>query len=192
MDELIKKFPEGKNKKVVLAAIRERILFNYFREMYPDFKITHMSKVEGVESWDAVIQSGGTNYLVEIKVRDKEKFWDNWIFEEYKYNKLIELSATDKAKQNKLQVMYINFFQDGAIIWNQMGKEAPFFFDRDSIKTCIGDKSRTIKSVAYMKNLEGSIYNYKNNIKEVNNKAIEVFKNLWPGEDLPKDGLITE
>ena len=139
------KLPKRIKLEMVLASIRERILFQKFQENYPDFLITHVSKVEGTEKWDAIINSGGTQIVVEVKVRDKKKEWSNWILQEDKYSALTALTSSDKAIFCGTKAIYINIFQNGAIIWDINNEQRPYFFMRDSINTTMLDKGRKDK-----------------------------------------------
>ena len=185
------KIPEHTTPSIILSAIRERVLFTEFSKHVTDFEITHVSKVEGRESWDVIIQSGTsrTNFLIEIKVRDKKMEWDNWILEEYKYNKLTGLTNTIKSEQMGTKTLYMNIYQNGAIIWNINKEDRPSFFKRDSITSTIEDRGRKDKMVAYLKNKDGIIYNYKNDIKKATEKSKVIFEFMWPGIPVPNEGI---
>lgn len=184
------KLPNGIKPEMVLASIRERILFQKFQENYPDFVITHISKVEGFEKWDAVINSGGTQILVEVKVRDKKKDWSNWIIQEDKYEALTALTSSDKAILCNTKAIYINIFQNGAIIWDVNNEQRPDFFIRDSKSTTTFEvNKRKDKSVAYMQNEEGTIYNYENDMEAAKQEAKKIFKFMFPGILVPNTGI---
>lgn len=185
------KLPEGQNPNMILASIRERVLFVEFFKKRNDFDITHISKVEGGDSWDVIINSGNTKAVVEIKVRDKDMGWDNWILEEYKYKKMQDLIKSDKAKKNNLQIWYMNIFRNGAIIWN-ITNEKPEFFMRDSKATSAEDRGRKMKSVTYMKNNSGCIYKYNNEMDKALKHSKTVFEFLWPGVPVPNEGIFID
>jgi hypothetical protein len=147
---------------------------------FQDFKITHISKIEGYDSWDVVYVSGGTNNLAEIKVRNK--FIDgypDYIIEEKKYNELIRLTSTEKGKNNNLQPVYINFFFDGCVIWNLNEVELEFrMMDMpDNSQTTNYTKS---KSCALLRPKDGHIIRYNTDITKRQEEAITIMKFLFP------------
>lgn len=184
--ELKAKMPEGCKKSVIVASIRERLMMKEFRDARNDFEITHVSKVEGNESWDAIYTSGGTKNIAEIKVRDKTlSSWDHegWIIEEYKYNKLKEKQAQAKAKGNDCNIIYINIFRDATVVWNLDHTEVNFF-NRDSKVMTTEAAGRKIKSVAYLKSESGTVYSEKlTSPGEMIKRSDDTFYFLFPGEN---------
>ncbi len=158
-------------------------MFKDFRDERNDFDITHVSKVEGSESWDVIYLSADTKYIAEVKVRDKKlKSWDHegWILEEYKYNKLKWLQEKAKAKGNTTSIVYVNIFQDAVVIWN-LDNIIPQFFNRDSKAMTTERQGRKIKSVAYLKSTEGTIYNSSSSPAKKMQDAKKIFYFLFPG-----------
>lgn len=179
MNKLNAELPRDINPKVVIASIRERILFKEFRDRQNDFEIKNISKVEANDSWDVIYLSAGTEYLAEIKVRDKAlDSWDHegWIIEEYKYKKLSELQSKSRRPLTKA---YVNIFKDAIVIWD-LDKVKPEFFKRDSKQMTVQNKGRVIKSVAYLKSSQGVVYRQKNDINKSNFISIEIFNFLFP------------
>ena len=52
--------------------------------------------------------------------------YNTFVVEKPKYDKLMELVNTEKAKKNNLQPIYMNFFFDGCVIWNLNQLEVEF------------------------------------------------------------------
>lgn len=179
---------EPQNPRIVLASIRERIAFKEFQEKQNDFKIEYISKVEDTKGWDVIILSAGTRMLCEIKVRDKDLNYDNWILEEKKYNKLIEICESEKGKEMKLVPFYINVFRNGILFWD-LSKNNPEFFLRDSKKTTAEDNGRIVKSVAYLKNNTSIAYKFNTDLPSILYKSKIVYSFLYPGHSIPEGGI---
>lgn len=180
METTSTKLPKNFNPSVIKAAIRERLALQSFKEFREDdFKITHISKVEGQESWDAIYLSAGTEVLAEIKVRDKNyKDWDHegWILEEYKYNALKALQIQSKRP---IKIMYINVFKDAVILWD-LDEVKPIFRIRNCKVMTVQNKGKIDKSVALLFSSEGTVYLKENNIEYWNKQSEDIFKFLFP------------
>lgn len=182
--ELNAKMPEGCLKSVIVSSIRERIMFNDFKNERGDFNISHVSKVEGSESWDIIYQSGQTNNICECKVRDKMLEWhdnEGWIIEEYKYNKLKQLQQSARNKGNDMRIIYANIFRNAVVIWDLDNVQLNFF-ERDSKTMTMEDAGRKIKRVAYLTSSQGTTYRYTQNPKKKLAEADRIFYFLFPGE----------
>lgn len=179
--------------RMVLASIRERVLFEeFYQQRNQDFKIIGTTDPVSFSKWDVAIESGGTNFIVEVKVRDKVMTWDDWILEENKFSALTAMTATVKGLKNKVETLYLNIFRDGAIIWEVNNTKNFVFFNRDSKCSTIEDRGRKDKSCTYLKNANGTVYTYYNNIQLANEKAKTIFKFLYPGIQIPKDIFKTQ
>lgn len=176
------KLPKNFNSNVVKAAIRERLALQNFRDIQGDFKITHISKVEGQESWDAIYLSAGTEVLAEVKVRDKNyKDWDHegWILEQYKYNMLKALQVQSKRP---LKLMYVNIFRDATILWD-LDEINPRFEMRNCKIMTVENRGKIDKSVALLQSSEGTVYQMVNDINSWTKTSEEIFKFLFPEID---------
>lgn len=179
METTSTKLPQNFNPKVIKAAIRERVALQNFKEFRNDFSITHISKVEGQDCWDAIYLSAGTEFLAEIKVRDKNYLdWDHegWILEEYKYN---SLKALQSRAKRPLKIMYVNVFKDAVILWN-LDEINPIFRIRNCKRMTVEDKGKIDKSVALLFSSEGTIYKKENDIDSWTKTSEEIFKFLFP------------
>lgn len=184
----MKKIPTQADAPFILSGIRERILFNQFHKLNPNFTITHTSPVDGQDKWDFVILSG-VPHIVEVKVRDQDMKYDNWIFEQPKWQSLMDMLKTDKAKQNGTKAYYFNFFRNGTIIWDAQLPSEQDFFERDSKNKTATDVGRKIKLVTYMKKIDGTQYNHFNDIPGATAEAKIVFKYLYPNLEVPSEGI---
>lgn len=111
-----------KREKFIKASLRERYLLNEFLKQNQDFEILTITKSTGYEKYDAVICSGDTEYIVEIKCRAAEMN-TNWgyMIEKDKYDYLIAAH-----KKNNLVPLYINFYPNGTQIWNLLDNKLEF------------------------------------------------------------------
>jgi hypothetical protein len=178
----------------MLAGIRERILLQNFVDYVNSaqtnaLKIIKVSKVESKSKWDAVILSGGVQYLTECKVRDKVKMYDNWILQEDKFIAITGLTNSSRGIALGMRGFYINFFKDGTILWDMNNDNGITFQDRDSKTTTAFSSGRKIKSVCYMSNASGKVYSYVNDIVKSTQQAKIIFRWLFPDVAMPNDGI---
>jgi hypothetical protein len=173
----------------MLASIRERILLQDFKKMYNTFKIIKVSKVESKCKWDAVILSGGVQYITECKVRDKLKGWDRWILQQDKFEAITGLTNSIQGIDLNMKGFYINFFRDGAVVWEINNEQGLEFFKRDSKTTTAYASGRKLKDCAYLLNEDGMIFHYKNDIVKSTEKAKVIFEWLFPEVPIPNDGI---
>ena len=175
--------PENKDIPYIMAAIRERVMFDWFSQNRSDFTLNSYSYVESKASWDVYITSGGTNYLCEVKIREfnSTTFGDEgWILEEFKYNNLIKYINTPKAKQKNAKAFYINIFRDGVVVW-EVKKENNYKFKKQWYQnsTVAGTGYRE-KSVVLLPTSTGTFYPHFYNLFDANRDAQAIFKFLYP------------
>lgn len=180
--------PKQQDAPYILAAIRERILFQQYQQHLNTFIITHESPVWSQDKWDTAILSGSP-YLVEVKVRDQDIRYDDWIFEHNKWSALIQLLTSQKAVMNGTNGFYCNIFRDGVILWNPWDTKPEHFFERDSKVKTMEDKGRKVKLLTYLKKSSGTQYNYYTNIPAANEQAKLQFKQQFPDLELPEQNF---
>lgn len=80
-----------KQEKMIISSIAERLAFIEFYAKKMDFEIIGTSAVTGYDNWDVKILSGGTKYIIEIKIRrnDKALYLQNSYHQLYKYEVLL-------------------------------------------------------------------------------------------------------
>lgn len=162
-----------KDKKYIIAGLRERILLEQFETLRKDFGIITTTPVTGGSKYDGTILSATTNGLqyskVEIKIRtyNIDSYPDDgWIIEEDKYKFLM------KQPEN---VLYINFFAEGCRIWDLKTLDK-ITFNKDHqlpFKT-MGDQTLINKPSGKVLPKDSSVYYYKN----------EIFKAWIEAEDI--------
>lgn len=174
--------PKGSSENVIKASIRERLMFKEFRNRQNDFKIKHISFVEEADSWDVIYLSGQTEYLAEIKTRDKKfQDWDQegWILEEYKYNALCELQ---KKSKRPLKKTYVNIFKDAVVIWDLDSIELQFI-DRECKVMTVENKGKRNKKVALLKSEQGTVYKGNYDISMFTWLSEKIFEFFYPESD---------
>ncbi len=103
-------------KGMIIASLAERLAFTQFFEKRKDFEIIEMSRVIENKSWDVKILSGGTEYLIEVKVRKSppsKRLRNGWMIQQDKHTFLLEHST-----EIGYSPLYLNFFYDGIYNWN--------------------------------------------------------------------------
>lgn len=113
-----------------LAALKERLAFRNFHLLYNLFPSENHYIMEtpydGDDRYDILIQkhhdgSIQRRMLIEIKIRSitgkikDDANRDGWIFEKKKYDDLVKIRDID---QKLNMIFYINFTEDGTLIWN--------------------------------------------------------------------------
>lgn len=142
---------------------------NIGRELFKEFcstqswcKMIAESKPDDV--WDVAYFSGSTRVIGEIKVRDyNSKAFLDWEYEEKKHNSLLRIYNRTKAKKRnkdkKIEIQYINFFNDDAIkIWtttNTHNEQVPVLKNRQV--SDVEDKGNTDKGI-YKCNLSNEAF----------------------------------
>lgn len=112
-------------EKYIKASLRERILLNQFNKIRGDFDILTLTKADSSDKYDAVIMSGGTEYIVEIKVRTYPlSSYTGWVIEKAKYEYLIS-----QYHEIGLIPLYLTFHSDGVQIWDLINSTQPIWID---------------------------------------------------------------
>lgn len=107
-----------KTKEIEIKSLRERYLLmsNYMPTLHIPQKVQY-SPYNGNEKWDAKwIDINNTprysfNCIAEVKVRLKSKKFGEYMIEKDKYDYL--MNQTEFT-----QILYINFFEDGIVVWD--------------------------------------------------------------------------
>jgi len=176
--------------KYIIMGNRERLLFEHFNKyLRNDFIINYISESDGYDSYDAIITSGNSLMMCEIKVRDKnmEEYAEaGWFLEEQKIDKMIE---TD-IKVDKY--LYVNIFRNGVVIWDVTNK-TKFNFSNLLLKANTADNpsnTKKEKSVAMLKNIEANIIvRYDFNLLNALKLAKRMYKKDNPLKPIPSEGL---
>jgi len=172
------KLNEDEYKYALAATIERQSIINL--NSFNDFEITHISKIEGYDGWDVIYQSGSTINLCEIKVRQKFlSMYNSFVIEQTKYDKLMELVNTEKAKKNNLQPIYMNFFFDGCVIWNLNQLEVEFKL-MDMPNNSQNTKYIKAKPCASLNINDGYIIKYDTQFEERQKEAKTIMKFLFP------------
>jgi len=107
------------------AEINERRRFYDFVTAYkPEICIKSFTPINGKDSYDVAVVSGGTEMLIEIKCRDfnHDKF-ETAILERKKINKVNEVLNKIKQKSNKdIPFYYFSFYNDKLAIFDVFSK----------------------------------------------------------------------
>ncbi len=103
-------------KGMIIASLAERLAFTQFFEKRKDFEIIEMSRVIENKQWDVKILSGGTEYLIEVKIRNNtpKDYYENGLLIEQKKHSFLMQHSTEIG----YTPLYLNFFSDGAYTWN--------------------------------------------------------------------------
>lgn len=143
-----------KEKRMIIASTLERLAFTEFYKNRSDFQILEMTPVTGSDSYDAVIVSGSSTYLIEIKVRKyPKKAYTGWILEHYKHTFLMEY-----AKKKGYIPAYMNIHSDGVQIWN-LNNVIPEWIDRPLPEDSqTGSSNTKYKKVADLNSADASHY----------------------------------
>jgi hypothetical protein len=182
--------PSNTTSAIVYAGIKERVLMNKFFESQNNFSIDNVSKVESDEKWDMVITSGGTPYICEVKNRQPYpsfKLWDGegFIYEKKKHNVLIQMLESPKSIECGTQLLYINFFSDGVIVFEPQ-KIKHNWVSRPFKKHTMRDGSPVIKCVSLLLSEQGTFYPINFNISEIDKECEVIWRSVYPGLSLPK------
>lgn len=126
------------------AEIRERERFYGFTSNKPEIKINKISEPGDYNFYDAAIVSGGTNMLVEIKVRDFEiDKYPCGLLEKSKIDKMFEYAKKIEEKKDiTVEIIYMSFYIDSVVIWDgmSMSNERNYLLP----KTTMGDNSKVL------------------------------------------------
>ncbi len=121
---------KNKNEGYIKASLRERLLLTELNKLIP-FSVLHTTPVDSNKSYDAVIISGDTEYILEMKVRVYDApatFFLGYMVERPKYEYLMK-----QHKELGLIPLYLNFFSSGGVlIWNLLECTEPKW----SLKNC--------------------------------------------------------
>lgn len=162
-----------------LSSIRERLALQVFYNQRQDFIVTHLSSIYGYAKWDAVIISGGTEMVTEVKVRDwNSQTFSTWMLEEDKYNALMSLKS--RAKRD-ITPVYVNVFNDGVALFN-LNDITPTFSIRDSKQSVMAqDDKRKEKSVAMLPLSAATFYPFPVDFDKLNDDSEKYFEVVKPG-----------
>ncbi len=171
-------FISMKTDGYIKASLRERILLSEFLKLKKDFTILHTTKVDSDKKYDAVIMSGGTEYIVEIKVRlniEPLKSYLGYVIQKDKYDYLMS-----QYKEKGLTPLYINFFRDGIVIWNLLNIDEPKWntnlFQQNNIDT---ERALVEKITADVQLIDADIIFNNNLITEATERAFELYKKYF-------------
>tara|TARA_B100001996_G_C18668965_1_gene595961 strand:- start:3133 stop:3549 length:417 start_codon:yes stop_codon:yes gene_type:complete len=113
--------------------------------LFGGYTLVTTEKTNQFEHFDAT----NWHYNVEIKSRDKK--YDEWLIEKYKYEKNMEI-----AEDEKKMFVYVTEYDRVLYVWDlyamkYLGKEIQWFSDRSMPNTTeFGDKGRRNKEVGYL------------------------------------------
>jgi hypothetical protein len=132
-------------KTILKAEIRERLLINQLKEFNNDFECL-LSKIAERKRWDALVYSGNSMFLSEVKFR---KFasdeYDSALIEKSKYDFLINRVQTDKGKELGVKCWYINFYTDGKVAIFNLKDFNPAFTPM-KLPRCSASKYKAVKT----------------------------------------------
>lgn len=164
----------------IIANIRERILFMQFQQQQKNFDIQLLTSVTGFDEYDAIIQSGVSKSIVEVKVRPKSMIYDNWFLHQNKFKALTALTSTDKAIKLNTKCLFLNIFDDGVIYWEIDNNQNIQFEDVWVKKTTFASKEMVQKGTAMLKIKDGTVIKYQTNIAQATKDARLLFKCMFP------------
>jgi len=169
----------------VMSSIREREMLLHFKNLQGDFEIEKMSVVNGYSKWDAVINSGGTRMLLEIKVRDWNSWeQDGWFLEEDKFVALDTIQDSQYEKNGiYMKKYYVNIFKDGVAMFD-LDEITPDFTPRMSKKSVMAqDGERKTKMMATLPIESSTFYEHKFCFPHFNYLSEHMYKKHHPGRD---------
>lgn len=139
-----------KQKRYIIAGWHERILFQHFWKKHKDFDILQVSKVGEKVDYDAIIYSGESQYLTEIKYRNcrSDTYKEGYILEKEKWDKL---SLIQEDAEENYGIFYINFFTDNKLfIWDLREVVSSLEpVEKTMRKTTMGD-DKVVKKLVYI------------------------------------------
>ncbi len=145
---------EERKRQFIIYSIRERLLLNEFLKNRNDFDILHITSVDGYAKYDAVIMSGGTEYIIETKCRTYPiEEYENWVIQKDKYDYLIS-----QYHLNGLIPLYVTFTSSGALIWDLTQIKEPEWFIRDLPANSIEECNDIEKIIGYVKKKDSNQY----------------------------------
>ncbi len=111
----------------IRASTRERLLLIEMNKQI-DFTIIYTTPVKEYSKYDAIISSGGTEYIVETKTRTGSSQFPGYTIEEDKYKYLME-----QSKVRDLVPLYILFFNDAVLVFD-LNKCTPPIFEMKNMQ----------------------------------------------------------
>ena len=175
--------PEEKRIPIILFAIRERMMFDEYAANDPFINWKYFTKVEGYDAWDLCIESAGTTYICEVKVRNKNlSQYDDFYIEQIKYDALKKITSSDRAIKKGTRLLYINFFHDGVIFWELDKIDPKFSLNNMKSNTFSGKAKKIDKPSASLKKNLGITKKYNTMLYDKNRDAISSYHFLFPGQ----------
>lgn len=192
----VKTILDEKDRIFTFYSVRERVNFSSWSLKKGNVEITNVTPFESKEKWDVCCRSASTGYvtsitnmIVEIKIRNhfSDKY-EEWIFEKIKYDELMKLSSTEKAKRNNLIPVFVVFFKDIVVGWDVSKILQSDFKIEELRETSVnGAEKKVNKEVAYLKIKDGMFMEFFETNKYIlNNKSKEVYYQFFEG-NLPYD-----
>lgn len=179
-----------------IASMKERLAFKNFLTLYNLFPeenhLISQTPYDGSDCYDFMIQkhSDGTiqrRIIIEVKIRQIDGSIkdmanrDGWVFEKKKYDDLVKIRSLDPELN---MIFYINFTQDGTLIWNinQLEKEGKLdnHSQKEMKKATMGGNDTRDKDTYLLLPEWGRLFNYKfdelqwtSHIKEIEKIELE-------------------
>lgn len=191
---------EPKSPLIVMYAIRERFIYTDWFNNYVSGETTSVkgiSHIESARSWDMYMTSASTkNFLIEVKVRGnwsmesfkKGNFKEEGAFiEKIKYRNLFNYVSQRKNKATKIEVVYLNFYKDGAVWWNLTELPEPVWTYRDSKNNAQNDGKRKIKEMGELQLKDATIWKYPIDIIDYNRQSKNFYEKFYPGFAAPNN-----
>jgi hypothetical protein len=165
-----------KQRKMIISSLAERLIFTQFHKQRNDFEILEMSKVIDNKRWDVKILSGGTQYLIEVKIRHTpKKRYPTWTIQKDKYSFLVKESEVSGYTPT-----YINFHLDGCQFWNLSETPAPEWGERlypEDSQT--GYDKLILKQSADLLSPDATQYNYAYDIEQIYDEAEKLYNDKY-------------
>lgn len=160
-------------KDFIVKSYIERIALCRVIKNHKHIKVLKTTKANGFERHDAIISSGDTSILLEIKVRSFEKDkYDSIMIEEPKFNYLLE-----KAKELNMIAGYLSIYTDGAILFKL--EEGLVFNDSWGRKNNY-NQERGKKRYGFLEPKNGEVFNLDLDYNFLNFLSEEMFKVSYP------------
>lgn len=106
-----------REKQFILHSTKERLMLqDFWRSRGEDFTFNKISKVEAKEKYDAIIQSAGTTYLTEVKVRTiaSDKYKSSKIMK-HKWDFLTQSCIAAAEEGEMMQPLYVVFYRNNKV-----------------------------------------------------------------------------
>ena len=164
-------------KGFMIASTKERMLLtDFWKNQNQDFLIKKISKVESKDRYDAVITSGETDYLVEIKTRRlKRTTYPDSMIEKSKFDYLV-----DTCIDSNVIPSYWVFYLDGSVcIWN-LNKTVPVWKKKLNPKQTVGNRTKVEKTIGNLPFSEATIYQIDLTNKNYTTSACAFLEVMFP------------